>query len=426
MSRILVVCPSHRDRRELARLHDVAQHDLFFHEYASDALERMVAPSPTVHAIGSVHAEIEAIVARARQLDIAAVLSTDDYPGSAVAAAVARQLGLPGSRLDAVLKLQHKPHARRLQHAAAPEVVPRFRALASAGDWPFGYSCFVKPVKSFFSIGAQHVEGLAQMPDAIARATLPQPFFQPLIDLFERYADDVDFGKERVIGEDLLHGRQATIEGYVFDDEVTIFGVIDSSMYPSTSVFRRFEYPSRLPAPVQQRMADAARAVTRASRLDHGMFNVEFMADVEQDTLHIVEVNPRMASQFADLHEKVDGFNPYVQLIEMSLGRRPPAPPVQRGPHAAAISEPLRRFSDARVLRVPKPYDVDVVLRRHPGARVEVLAREGGWLSRELQDGHSFRYGVISAGGEDRADALRAIEDCRARLPFAFAGDESG
>ena len=42
---VLVVCPSHRDHRELALLTDANQHRLLFHDYASIELEEMVAPT---------------------------------------------------------------------------------------------------------------------------------------------------------------------------------------------------------------------------------------------------------------------------------------------------------------------------------------------------------------------------------------------
>ena len=54
--------------------------------------------------------------------------------------------------------------------------------------------------------------------------------------------------------------------------------------------------------------------------------------------------------------------------------------------------------------------------RAHPDIRIEVHATSGRKLSDELQDGASFRYGIISLGGHDRADVLRQFEACQADL----------
>ena len=52
----------------------------------------------------------------------------------------------------------------------------------------------------------------------------------------------------------------------------------------------------------------------------------------------------------------------------------------------------------------------------YPDIRLEIHARAGRKLSDELQDGTSFRYGIVSLGGRDRADVLRRFKACRAGL----------
>ena len=105
---ILVVCPSHRDHRELSLAAGAGGHRLLFHDYASIELEEMVAPSSRRIAIPPVHEEIERIVAAASKSRIDAVVSTDDYPGSTLAAIVAQRLGLPGTPVASNLLCQHK------------------------------------------------------------------------------------------------------------------------------------------------------------------------------------------------------------------------------------------------------------------------------------------------------------------------------
>lgn len=122
-------------------------------------------------------------------------------------------------------------------------------------------------------------------------------------------------------------------------------GVVDSLMFPGTQIFRRFEYPSSLPQGVVARIEDVARRALQTVGFDRGLFNIEFIYDARRDSVHIVEVNPRMASQFADLYEKVDGINTYDILVDLALGRVP-AKRRRQGRYKVAVSHVMRRFED--------------------------------------------------------------------------------
>jgi hypothetical protein len=47
----------------------------------------------------------------------------------------------------------------------------------------------------------------------------------------------------QVLCEDLVGGEQFTVDGFVYGNEVTILGIVDSIMYPGTMSFASFEYP---------------------------------------------------------------------------------------------------------------------------------------------------------------------------------------
>jgi hypothetical protein len=217
----------------------------------------------------------------------------------------------------------------------------------------------------------------------------------------------------------LLTGMQATVEGYAFGERVHILGVVDSVMFPGTIAFQRFEYPSALPQAVQHRMSCLTQELMRGLGYRNGMFNVEFMYDPAVDRISVIEINPRMASQFADLFEKVDGTNSYGTLLDLSTGREPMTA-WRMGPHRFAASCVLRTFQDMLVAALPSASEIATLAMRYPDIRVEVLAAEGKHLSDEMQDGHSFRYGIINLGGRDRLDVLRMLQVCLKGLTFEF------
>jgi hypothetical protein len=218
-----------------------------------------------------------------------------------------------------------------------------------------------------------------------------------------------------LIAEGLLHGEQVTVEGCVHDGAASIFGVVDSIMFPGTLAFSRFDYPSHLPESVQQRMGEIAAKTMLGLGFDHGLFNIEMMYDPAADLISIIEINPRMASQFADLYEKVDGTNSFAVLLDIAQGNTPRFTRRQ-GECGFAASCVLRSFEDYRVVAVPNEEAVARLAQLFPGIRVELHATPGRKLSDEFQDGKSYRYGVLNLGGRDRADVLEQFAACRQRL----------
>lgn len=421
-SKLLLLCAGQRDLRELAASGINAAHMIFHHEYATAALEDLVAPGATNGgAIRDPRAEIADIVATYRGCALNGVISTDDYPGSTLASIVARVLNLPGVDPAADLLCQHKYYSRCLQAKAVPETVPWFARIGTDQKAPapagIRYPAFVKPVKSFFSIGASRVDSPDQLAQAIHDNPVSSQFLEPFDTLLQQHLS-LAVGAPLIV-EDYLPGIQVTLDGFVQRGYVQVMGIVDSIMFPGTISFERFEYPSALERPVQWRMGEIARKVMAAFGFDDGMFNIEFKYDPKTDSIMIIEINPRMSSQFADLYEKVDGFNPYAVMVDLALGRTPALTGGQ-GRHPLAASCVLRTFADQRVLRIPRAGDVERLQNRYPDIRVEILATEEDCLSSAMQDGNSFRYGLVNIGGEDRQHIQSIFADCRKNLPFKF------
>ncbi|MFL6649396.1 MAG: acetyl-CoA carboxylase biotin carboxylase subunit family protein [Sulfurifustaceae bacterium] len=422
MSKILFVCPTHRDYREIERLGLDQRHRFFFHDYASLLLEELVAAErPASAVVDDVRTEIQRLRAHYAAAGLDAVVSSDDYPGSTLASILAHALGLPGLDPRVNLRCQHKYYSRLDQRQHVPDAVPPFHLLDEHGlpsPRALRYPVFLKPVKSFFSVGARRVDTAEDLLRDAWDASLFEPFFQPFESLLADYAG-LALGP-RVIVEGLLEGMQVTVEGYAQGGEIRVIGVVDSIMYPGTRSFQRFEYPSALPDSVQERMADIACKFVRGIGYDNALFNIEMMYDARTDAIHIIEINPRIASQFADLYEKVDGTNTYEVLLDLALGRRP-AFRRRSGKHRFAASCVLRTFENATVAALPSAAEVARVQRLHPDVRVEILATQGRRLSQEMQDGESYRYGIISIGGRDREDILATLAECRSHLTFGLA-----
>ncbi len=417
-----MVCATARDRRELGRLEHLRASVARYHSYASDDLESMVAGDPTASELVDPWLELESLLELCEYEKITAVASTDDYPGSALAAIIAHRIGVRGVRPEASLTCQHKFHSRRAQQLACPEAVPEFYLIDARPEIALPpqltFPTFVKPIKSYLSLGAQLVNDASELRSLQREWLRNLPFFN-IFDAFLRRYTPYSVGHGLLLAERPLSGVQVTLDGYVYDGEVVTVGIVDSIMYPGTLAFQRFEYPSALPAEAQERMSAIARAVMAEIGYGDGQFNMEFMFDPESNRAAIIEINPRMSSQFADLYEKVDGTNGYATMLSIARGVRPD---LQRraGRHRAAASCVLRTFRNQRVVRVPTAPEIERLQRSYPDMRIEILAQEGTRLSQLLQDGNSYRYAVLNIGARDRREILEILEDCRQRLTFIF------
>ena len=177
----------------------------------------------------------------------------------------------------------------------------------------------------------------------------------------------------------------------------------------------RFDYPSSLPQTVQARMGEIAARLIEGIGFDNGLFNIEMMYDADADRVSVIEINPRMASQFADLYEKVDGTNSYTVLLDIAQGRAPRFTRRQ-GRYGFASSFVLRSFEDYIVAALPTEAELERLACLYPDLRVELHGTLGRKLSAELQDGRSYRYGIVNLGGRDPADVLAQFETCREQL----------
>jgi hypothetical protein len=372
---------------------------------------------------------IAAAVDEAKRLDErpSGIVGFDDYPASVLAAAIAEALGLPGPSLIAVVACNNKGWSRALQVAAAPESVPRFQVLDlhrayAPGDLALDFPFWLKPVKSSMSYLGFRIGSFAEFERALAlsRAGLPAytAAFQELMDMAPpSLPPGTPIGRaDWLIAEELLGGRQCTLDGVMHRGELTVIGIVDSIRLPNRVSFTRFDYPSRLSRSIQARMSDVAQRVMRRIGFDNGLFNIEFFVDDGGQPM-IIEINPRFSPQFSDLFEKVDGTLSHQYVVETATGDRP-AVTRRRGRHRVAASCVLRVDDDRLVERTPDERDIARLQAAIPDAHVQVTTDAGRRLSESVQDSYTYRYGLVHLGARDRRDLQAKFARAKRLLPF--------
>jgi len=359
------------------------------------------------------------------------VFSSSDYPGATLAGALSQVLGTPGCAPERLLRSAHKYYSRLAQRECVPEAVPAFdlidptgpRSPAGPGHGAAaprtGFPCFVKPVKGSFSQLARRIDGPEELEQFLGSPAV-RAFLSSWMEVFDglvRLFTDFEHGGKRFVAEGLLEGSQTTVEGYCRGTEVRLLGVVDSSFHAGTRSFSSFDYPSALPAPVQERMRALVERLVRHLGLTDTCFNVELIWEPGTERLSILEINPRLAGQFADLYQKVDGVNAYEIALALCTGAALPS--ARSGSHACAASIPLRLFRPTRVLRAPTADDVRAAEALFPGTNVWLECRSGQVFDDFLEeDGASVRYGVVNLGADSRAELVRRAATVIERLGF--------
>jgi hypothetical protein len=208
-----------------------------------------------------------------------------------------------------------------------------------------------------------------------------------------------------MIAEQIVDGFQVNVDGYIENGEVFILGIIDAVMYPGTDAFLRWEYPSRLPPQWQTNLRQTAAKVVEALGLNHGLFNVELRICSHSGDCKVIEVNPRMAMQFSDLYEAVDGINLHALAIRLALNE-PANVAHATGRHKFATSFVYRRFDDKPQPHFPDAAQLRALAEFAPDARLVTFEKRGAELKRESKWLQSYRYACLNMAADSEQALL--------------------
>jgi hypothetical protein len=358
-----------------------------------------------------------------------AILNYWDFPSSCLAPLLAKRNGLPGANLEAVARLEHKYWARLEMEKVIPEASTAFYAVDPFADKlrpqiDLDYPFWIKPCVSHSSYLGFRIDGeedLRAAHEALRRGIglCGNPFDEFLEKLDSPDQTKGICGCQCIAEQSIAADAQVTLEGYVFDGDVVVYGAIDSIREGGAgSSFSRYEYPSKLPREVLARMEDLTRSFLGHVGLDHSAFNVEFFWDAETGRISLLEVNTRLSKSHAPLFQDVDGYSHQKIGFDLALGRRPQFPSGE-GSWPSAAKFMVRLFQDGKISRVPSATEIHYIQTRYPEALVQVLVEEGERLSHmAYQDSYSFEIANIFIGGRSDEELIEKYADIMESLPF--------
>ncbi len=358
-----------------------------------------------------------------------AIIGYMDFPATIMTSILARKRGLRGASLESVLQCEHKYWSRVRQREVIGAHIPRFRVFdpysdAALRSIDLHYPFWVKPVKSFGSHLGFRINNAEQLRRAaviiragIGRLAEPFNYVLGLANLPEEIAHITG---HHCIAEEIVSGRQCTLEGAVFDGKVRVHGVVDSIRDRNRSTFNRYQYPSQIPLRIQQRMHAIVERFLEHIAFDNSCFNAEYLWNPEEDRIWFMETNPRIAQHHSDLFEKVDGATNHQAALDVALNRTPRFPR-REGTFGCAAVFFLREFADARVERVPTPEEVRRIEARFPGTLIQIKVRESMRLSELFeQDSYSYVCAMVYMGADNTKQLLANYKRCVSEMNFRF------
>ncbi|MBS7807454.1 ATP-grasp domain-containing protein [Variovorax sp. PCZ-1] len=383
---------------------------------------------------------VNKLASQAKREGWQAVSSQHEQFGALAAALLAEKMGWPGTSSKAVAACQHKLYARQVLEQVAPEANVKFTRLPCAygEDVPEGlhFPAFVKPVKAAFSVLAQVVRSREEL-QAFTRfgayeLWVIKHLVRPFEEVCEKLLPEAGTAHSMLL-EEPVRGAQYSLDGIAFGGEIKPLGVVDSIMYPGTQAFMRFDYPSRLPQAAQDQALDVAKKFLHAVGFTHGMFNMEFFYDTATQTLKVIEFNPRMASQFSDLYQRVDGINLHAMAVELAYGRDPWALKRLSSTAGVASSFVYRVFDERarhlpqRIPSMPEAWQIAQLQAQFPDHFLLQFPKAGHSLARDFKWLGSYRYGILHLSGRDAHDLQERCQRASGILhwPIPYASELS-
>ena len=364
---------------------------------------------------------------------IDAIAGYMDFPVSTMLPILCGKFGTRTTSLEALLKCEHKYWSRKVQHEVIPDHIPAFAAfdpfdesaLQRIGEAGLGFPFFVKPIKSSGSRLGFRIDNPEDFDHAVEKlradiGSISEPF-NYVLERADLPAEIRAVDGRYCMAEQIIGGRQCTVEGYVYEGEVVPYGIVDSIRYPQVLSFYYYLYPSKLPERVQAKMNELTKTIMAHTGFDNSAFNIEFFWDEVQDRIWLLEINTRISQSHVDLFEKVDGVSHQQVTVDLALGKRPDMPHREGAFRVAAKFFYRVFFGDATVTRVPSAAEVEAAEAKVPGTIVHPQVEEGDRLSDlPEQDSYSYALAYVWMGGKNQSTLLWNYEQVIKSLHFEF------
>ncbi len=356
-------------------------------------------------------------------LVVKGITASNDF-GILIASYIARQTGNIAPSYESLRYCTNKYHSRRAQQEVIPNHTPFFFLYDDHQVFsPALFPLFVKPVRSSLSFGAHRVNSQREL-EYITGVVTPRlkkanQWYYDCLQLLK--INNNTNATYKLLVEEYVTGSQITLDGYVYENEVTFLGLTQAHMMPGTLSFVRFDYPAYFKKNLELQIYKITQLLIQRFAINNTFFNIEFMVDEEQNKVWVIEMHGRVSLQFTPLIENVIGYNPLVAVCDISVGKRPDSSkgyPANRFTRSSSCI--LRKVTDHKILRVPTKNELQIIKKKYKNIRIFPLVEKNACLSDYRQDSHTFRYIIIDIPGQNMQEIVQTLEKIKKDLHYIF------
>jgi len=354
------------------------------------------------------------------------VVGTHD--SSAVfAAIICAETGKTFASLESIINCQNKYISRRKQQEVIPEAVPDFCLALEYLQNPSLLSppFFIKPVRANISFGTHLIHTPQELEYYIGLESKDisthNQYFLDALALHPHMSNGLNIATcNNFLCEGFLAGEQVTVDGFICQGQVTIFGMTKAVFHPGTNTFSHHEFPYSFSPTLDEKISTGISRLIPALGLENSFFNVELRADSENESYGILEVNSRIAFQFAKTIELVTGFDPLHLLCDVACREKPDLSASQQKTYPMCLNFELHSFSDKRIVKTPTQSGYEAIRLLYPNVHIRNLIYERSNLSDYKHNPESFRYCMLDIPGHSREEIMAAFEHIISLLGYEF------
>ncbi len=354
------------------------------------------------------------------------VIGTHD--SSAVfAAIICEHTGKNFASPQSVVNCQNKYICRRIQKEVIPQNTPHFCLDSDYLQDPSQLSTpfFIKPVRANISFGSHKVNSSEELKYYIQKeskdiAYYNQYFFEALEMSSEKNIQLNLSTCNLYLCEDFIPGTQVTVDGFVCNKEVEFFGYTKAEFYEHSNSFSHHVFPYNFPLELDQAINTNLRKLILRLGIDNSFFNVELRANEHNNTFYIIEVNSRIAFQFAMSIQQVRGFDPLHLLCDLAVGKKPDIQEEVPSLFRYCFNFELHSFSDQKVLKTPTQSEYENIKLHYPEVHIRNLIQEKYNLSDYKHNPESFRYCILDIPGNSKEEIMNKYKEVISMLKYEF------
>ncbi|MDF1539491.1 MAG: ATP-grasp domain-containing protein, partial [Candidatus Thorarchaeota archaeon] len=311
-------------------------------------------------------------------------------------ASVAKEMGLNGlsvdaamnatdkSRMRAVLSKRNLPNPKYISGHNLEDVTRELRELS--------FPLVIKPADNSAGRGIQILYNAESIPNAFENA--------------RKFSNN-----GIVVLEEFLDGVEHTVEGFVNEGEVHIFGVSDKiKIEPPYCVATNLIYPTNLPRTHYDALKELNKKVVDAVGIDTGPIHAEYISN--GGNIRIVEIAARTGGGKITnpIIEHISGIDPVEKTIKMALGDDLDQiePEIQRGA--------VYRFFRPTPGILKKIHNMDKARNIEGILSLEVWIKPGDRIYPMIDS--MKRIGHIVAGSDTRENAIRFADLAEETIMF--------